>query len=181
NPNGVIPYPEGTFDFIYSNQVIEHVEDLNKVLSEMHRVLKNNGVMMHVFPLKRYFIEGHCGIPFMHWLPKNSWFRKKLVRVFYNCGFGHNRNRDTKREEWINTVIDFVDNYCFYRSEQEIVKKFKLKFKIERYEKHKLLYHLSQKKGLTIKFFSCVARLTPGCILSFLRSFQGSIVLVCKK
>ncbi|MDD4183479.1 MAG: class I SAM-dependent methyltransferase [Candidatus Omnitrophica bacterium] len=38
-----MPYPEGTFDFIYSNQVIEHVEDLNKVLSEMHRVLKNKG------------------------------------------------------------------------------------------------------------------------------------------
>jgi SAM-dependent methyltransferase len=38
-----IPYPNGTFDTVVSNCVLEHVENLEDLLEEIHRVLKPGG------------------------------------------------------------------------------------------------------------------------------------------
>jgi ubiquinone/menaquinone biosynthesis C-methylase UbiE len=38
-------FPDGTFDVIVSMNVFEHISDLPKVISEMFRVLKENGVI----------------------------------------------------------------------------------------------------------------------------------------
>src|SRR5690349_5011305 len=35
-----IPFPDDTFDFVFSNSVLEHVEDLDSALDEIRRVLK---------------------------------------------------------------------------------------------------------------------------------------------
>src|SRR5258708_6723304 len=50
--NGVIPFPEESFDFVVNNQVLEHVEDIDGVLAEIHRVLKPNGKVLSLFPDK---------------------------------------------------------------------------------------------------------------------------------
>jgi ubiquinone/menaquinone biosynthesis C-methylase UbiE len=39
-----IPYPDKTFDIIISNHNLYHAEDLNKVLREISRVIKEDGV-----------------------------------------------------------------------------------------------------------------------------------------
>ena len=38
-----IPFEENTFDVVFCNHVLEHVEDDIQAISEMHRVLKPNG------------------------------------------------------------------------------------------------------------------------------------------
>ncbi len=38
------PFKDNKFDFIICHQVIEHVEDDNKLLQEIHRILKSNGI-----------------------------------------------------------------------------------------------------------------------------------------
>ena len=38
-----IPFPENTFDVIFCNHIMEHVEDVNLSLSELYRVLKPEG------------------------------------------------------------------------------------------------------------------------------------------
>lgn len=38
-----IPFPEGSFDVVFCNHVMEHVEDHLMALSELHRVLKKDG------------------------------------------------------------------------------------------------------------------------------------------
>ena len=38
-PDGSIPFPDGFFDLVTNNQVMEHVEDLDAVLAEIARVL----------------------------------------------------------------------------------------------------------------------------------------------
>lgn len=42
--NRNLPYRDGSFDLVHANQVIEHVTDLDKFLSEIHRVLRAGGV-----------------------------------------------------------------------------------------------------------------------------------------
>ena len=43
-------FSDNTFDMIYSSNLLEHVLDINKCLKECKRVLKNNGVMLHIMP-----------------------------------------------------------------------------------------------------------------------------------
>jgi SAM-dependent methyltransferase len=41
-----LPFDDGSFDFILANHVIEHIDDLNAVLREIHRVLAPGGTLL---------------------------------------------------------------------------------------------------------------------------------------
>lgn len=41
------PFDDESFDFIYSTSVLEHVQDLPSAFSEMHRLLKPGGMIVH--------------------------------------------------------------------------------------------------------------------------------------
>lgn len=60
------PYPDASFDLVYSSNVLEHVRDPQAVLSESLRVLKPGGDLLFVVPNYGSWWEGHYGLP---WLP----------------------------------------------------------------------------------------------------------------
>ncbi|HLD76042.1 MAG TPA: class I SAM-dependent methyltransferase, partial [Candidatus Norongarragalinales archaeon] len=82
---GSCPLPDGGCDFILSNQVLEHVRDLERVAMEMKRLLRPGGAALHVFPGQFVFREPHLFMPFVHWLPKNG-LRKALITCFAALG-----------------------------------------------------------------------------------------------
>lgn len=43
-------FGENSLDLIYSSNVLEHVEDIGDVILKMRKVLKNEGVMIHIMP-----------------------------------------------------------------------------------------------------------------------------------
>ncbi len=45
-----LTYPDGLFDLVVSNEVFEHVPDLGRTFSEIHRTLRTGGVMLATFP-----------------------------------------------------------------------------------------------------------------------------------
>ena len=45
-----IPFPDGHFDFIFSSSALEHIPHLSQFGKEMERVLKVNGVALHIVP-----------------------------------------------------------------------------------------------------------------------------------
>ena len=57
---GEVPFPNQYFDIIFSSSVLEHVEDLDSSLEELHRVLKIGGYSIHSVP---FFHHTH-GTPF---------------------------------------------------------------------------------------------------------------------
>ena len=65
-PNEALPFPDGFFDVIISNQVFEHIEDKRTALKHLQRILADDGVMQHHFPSKEVMKEGHIGIPMAH-------------------------------------------------------------------------------------------------------------------
>jgi len=71
-----IPFADNFFDMVYSNNVLEHVEDPRLVIEESIRVAKPGGYIQFVFPNYGSFWEGHYGIL---WLPNLS---KKLARYY---------------------------------------------------------------------------------------------------
>lgn len=47
---GTLPFPDAHFDLVMSSNVLEHVDDLSRVLSDLARVLKPQGLMLHILP-----------------------------------------------------------------------------------------------------------------------------------
>ena len=54
-----LPFKDGVFDAVISEAVLEHVQDPNRVVSEMHRVLKPGGYVCAAVP----FLQGFHASP----------------------------------------------------------------------------------------------------------------------
>lgn len=64
---GRIPEPEASFDFVFSNSVLEHIDTIGDVLDEVSRVLKPGGRFVFTVP-SEYFHACLTG----PWLPATS-------------------------------------------------------------------------------------------------------------
>jgi SAM-dependent methyltransferase len=82
---GGAPFPSGHFHFSYSDQVLEHVPDLDAVARELGRVMAGGGQGLHIFPAHRRLVEPHLFMPLVHWLPKNI-VGKALVGLWVFLG-----------------------------------------------------------------------------------------------
>lgn len=75
-----LPFAKNTFDFIFSNEVIEHVDDDQQAVSEMVRVARHSGRILIFCPNRWYPVEQHGiywrgqykfgNIPLVNYLPK---------------------------------------------------------------------------------------------------------------
>ncbi|HZM94290.1 MAG TPA: class I SAM-dependent methyltransferase [Vicinamibacterales bacterium] len=65
-----IPRPSSSFDLVASLQVLEHVQDPEKVLSEVWRVLRSGGHFYLACENYLAFREGHYQVPWVPLMPK---------------------------------------------------------------------------------------------------------------
>ena len=61
---GALDFPDEYFDAVISIETLEHVDDLDAVLSECARVLKCTGQMVITVPNRWFPLEGHGGTVF---------------------------------------------------------------------------------------------------------------------
>lgn len=54
-----LPYPDGYFDFIHGNTVLEHIEDTDKAVKELTRVLSKDGIGVITVPNSHRRFDGH--------------------------------------------------------------------------------------------------------------------------
>jgi len=73
--NGRLPFDDNTFDFIISEQVLEHVLDQVGILRELHRVMRPGGCAIHVFPARYSFLEQHMFVPFGGVFAHRWWYK----------------------------------------------------------------------------------------------------------
>ena len=89
----MLPLPSGTFDFILSHEVLEHVQDDRACAADMVRILRSGGRMAIFVPNRGYPFETHGvywrgryhfgNIPLVNYLPRKM--RNRLaphVRVY---------------------------------------------------------------------------------------------------
>jgi ubiquinone/menaquinone biosynthesis C-methylase UbiE len=96
-----LPYPDKSFEIVYSNSVIEHlgsVDDQRKFAAECRRVGRSYFVQT---PNRNFPIEPHVLTPFFHWLPKK--WQGRLLRNFTVWGW-ITRPDSAKRHWFLNTT-----------------------------------------------------------------------------
>jgi ubiquinone/menaquinone biosynthesis C-methylase UbiE len=75
-----LPFPDASFDIVVCNQVIEHVGDQDKLIAEVYRVLRSDGICYMATPNRLWPIEPHTSLPFLSYLPKS--IANRYVRRF---------------------------------------------------------------------------------------------------
>lgn len=65
-----LPFEDASFDIVYSSNVLEHVQDPSRVLTESIRVLESGGYLQFVFPNYGSFYDGHYAVFWPAYLPK---------------------------------------------------------------------------------------------------------------
>lgn len=106
--NNVLDYPDNFFDFVHSNQVIEHLKDTDKFVSEIFRILKPGGYAIfstenlasthnifallfgyQPFSMTNFSIKGNIGNPLALWnnetstksMELSSWQHNRLFSI----------------------------------------------------------------------------------------------------
>ena len=70
-----LPFDDNAFDFLISDQVIEHLKDPQKAVNESYRVLKTGGIVIHTT----------CFMNYIHANPNDFWrFSPDALRLL--CG-----------------------------------------------------------------------------------------------
>ncbi len=123
--DGRTEYEDGFFDFIVTNNVLEHVSDLGKVLTEISRLTSNEGGGYHIFPAQRQPVEGHLFMPFVHWLPAGG-LRKAVIRSCVRMGREPHwaEVEGCGLEEKTQVYFAYSVNHIFYRPYKKIVDQF---------------------------------------------------------
>ena len=85
-PGNKIDLPTSSVNYIFSNQVMEHLSDNDLVsyLSEEQRIKSNISIIRHSFPSKNTFFETHTKTILLHWL---------FNRSIFNRLFGKNKRK----------------------------------------------------------------------------------------
>ena len=174
-----IPFPDEYFDLVVSNQVLEHIPDIEPVISEIGRVLRADGLFLCIVPYQEAFMEGHCKIPFAHWFRAESAFQYYWLYVFKVLGFGR-RKKEKDPRVWANYFSAWLKDNTFYRTFPEINGLFKKNFqRVEYIEDEYIKFRLLLRNN---KYFSHFA--TQPVIKFFSRWFCrrfGSLVIVARK
>jgi SAM-dependent methyltransferase len=142
---GRVAAEDGRYDLVVSNQVLEHVEDLDAVLDELARVLAPGGRMLCLFPSREVWREGHCGVPFLHRLPPRSPLTRRYAAAAHRAGLGSYRGGDGA--EWAERVTAWVERYCHYRSRREILRSYARHFEVEPLEEVHAAFRLEPLAG----------------------------------
>lgn len=59
-----LPFPDASFDAVYSSNVLEHVKDFGRIQAELARVLTSDGIAVHCVPSATWRFWTTLGHPF---------------------------------------------------------------------------------------------------------------------
>ncbi len=108
-----MPFENQSFDFIFSNSVVEHIEDIEGVLSEMKRVLKKDGIIILTVP--NNYLTGRSIFSALGLRGISRWYGEKRNKKFDHFNLW---NRETWGKKLEKNGMRIVEP-CSYLSKQE--------------------------------------------------------------
>jgi SAM-dependent methyltransferase len=122
-----LPFADGWFDLVVTNQVIEHVPHLDFIIREIARVLRPGGTLIAVFPSKEVIFEPHIKAFFIHWLAARSRGQYWMLSLIYMLRHGGSVGG---RSKWIAESVESMEQNLFYRPEAKVISTFASYFSI---------------------------------------------------
>jgi SAM-dependent methyltransferase len=119
------PYDNDEFDVVVTNQVLEHVADLDFFLGQLARTMKPGSFSVHVFPFRRVLYEWHLKMPLVHRI-EDFRLRERAIELLSRAGIG--TFAETHALDGIDeatyghTRADFIQFGTFYRSWREVAR-----------------------------------------------------------
>lgn len=117
------PFPSGSFDFVVTNQVWEHVIDLDLLLAQMRLVMVPGGISINIFPVEECVFEGHTMLPFGHRVRDHD-LRQVMLRTLTRLRLDRlgplARPEDLDIESYGETRADYVSFLTKYRAWRDI-------------------------------------------------------------
>ncbi len=120
NDDFTYPFPNSMFDVVLSDQVIEHVADLELFAAEVARISARGACGLHISPAKWHPIESHLKSPFVHWLPKGP-LRRAAVMASLRIGLAAPYFREFSFRDRVEIFNRFSEEETFYRSPRSII------------------------------------------------------------
>lgn len=117
--NYQLPFEDGMFDVVISDQVFEHIQNYEAALQEMRRVLKPNGVCIHFFPPRYMPIEPHVNVPFAT-IIQNYWW----LRLWAELGVRSNNQLEMDAHAVAKINHDYLTTRTNYLTKKVIKKEF---------------------------------------------------------
>jgi SAM-dependent methyltransferase len=121
--NGRTTFKDSHFEAVISDQTLEHVEDLDSAAREIGRLLNAGGITFHHFPAPRRFIECHCHLPFVHWLPKSR-IRLFAIWALMALGFSGQIRSTAPLRSRSRIVHKYLCEHTYYRGSSEVTNVF---------------------------------------------------------
>lgn len=118
-----LPFDDGTFDVIVSDQVIEHVKDYAGTLSEIRRVMRPNGVSLHVFPSRYTPIEPHTSVPYGTIIQSYPW-----LLFWAHIGIRNKSQKSLSAKETAERNYHYLRNHTHYVSKAVLRRHFESTF-----------------------------------------------------
>ena len=162
-----IPFDDATFDFVCSNQVLEHVKDIAVTASEIARVTKLGGYGIHLFPLRETIVEAHIGVPFFHRIPRR--LRRIYARPWHRAKIALYSHAIPDWDEWFTERGGFFENHVHLRSFRDVKRAFDPFFAVQSIEAYKLGFHLGHPIKKEIPLARFVEHRRVGAALLMLR------------
>lgn len=129
-----LPFDDGTFDFVVSDMVFEHVMDYDSALREVSRVLKDGGASLHVFASRYTPIEGHAFVPGAS-LFRGMWW----LRLWATLGIRNEFQQGDPPGVVATKNRDYLRDHTNYPTRREVEQAFRRSFPVVRFAESEYL------------------------------------------
>lgn len=113
---------EGPFDIVLSNQVLEHIPDIDAFVAGIAKVSRPGTAGLHVCPGAWRPIEPHMKTPLAHYVPKP--YRRPAIRAALRLGLANDHFADQPDDERAEIYTEFSRTETFYRSHRALKEAF---------------------------------------------------------
>jgi len=165
--NYALPFDDNTFDFIFSDNVFEHVQNYDQTNAEIARVIKENGLCLHIFPSRWRPVESHVYVPFASVFQSYAW--QYLWSVL---GVHNEWENCSKPEERARRFQHYLQLETNYLSKKDLMIEFKKYFNLVDFVEDKFLMY--SRRGRLIHKLSAILPVIP----SIYSTFRSRVILL---